>query len=131
MSVKIHVNNKSYIIPISKIPNKSIIFYMMKDTASNQGELYFNDLSVYKMDVIYDYLVNGKIPQCDDVDIIDYFDLSLTDSYEMSLLREKYIKKHINKADHPINSIDNYALTPIDMKFWADFKIKKLHMKKD
>ncbi len=122
MSVTFQVKDKFFTIP-KDTAVVSIYLLVMMDFASTcelSGPIKL-DVDMESMIIIYELLINEKIPDADAVPILDFFDIDCSSSYELSLLHGAYyIKYH-----EVLNRDKSFGLQYITKEYWDKFQIKR------
>ncbi len=122
MSITFQVEDKLFNITKDKAALSSYLLMMMDfaSTCGLTGPIKL-DVDMEHMTIIYELLMNDKIPKCDAVPILDFFDIDCSSSYELSLLHGMYYIKH-----HDSLKLDkNFGLQYITKEYWDNFNVNR------
>ncbi len=123
MSITYQAENHLFHIPKNKVNASTYLSSMAElGLASGFKEPFKLNVSSKDMKVMYDLLVNDKIPNYDAVPILDYFDIDCSSSYNLSLLHGTYYTKYYQELK--LNPF--FGLQCITKDYWNSFKVKPL-----
>jgi len=125
--------DKEFDFPLDIIPKDSLLYALI--TTDNKVDREIINKKLYikteydknEFQIIYDYLVNGKIPKNDDDEsVMDYFLIDKFHSYDWVISRENKMRKYMylpEYAQHEMNTDNLYELITIDETEFNKLKV--------
>lgn len=119
------VEGKSYSLTSEEIARSGLLAELVARADATSIEI--TNISEGEFLIAYEYLREGKIPSADEYSVIEYFQISPIDSYELSCVLEDDIRRNMYITDANEKYLSqSYGLQIIDRAFWETFTPKRL-----
>lgn len=128
---KFKVGEIKYEIPARLLPEDTLLYTYYKDLFSfeKDGEyviLPFDEEYQDTFDAVYDYLVEGIIPDLDFLDNFDYIGMNFLEDYTFINEMEEIFRKELNNPGNrkmPIANSDTFGLIKLTKELWNNLEV--------
>ena len=125
MSITFVSGGEKFTFETDKLPEGCLLNDIMTQFHPKDG-MYEVDYKPSDLGVVYDYLMVGRLPNYEDLKILDFFGISEFHSYKLATLRENYMRENMYKPEfenHDMNTDIYYNLQKITKKFWNNLDV--------